>query len=1154
MCMFYLQKCKFCIIIVLFLIQAFVSEANNVRIKGDVRVSSDHITHPGNVATFSFTVEWDHSWRDIFNYDGVYVFLKYKVQGEGEKWHHLYLMDEGNTLSSDLYGLQLKNSTSTADKNEGFFLYRSRNNPGTGTSSAEVTLKWLITSNPDRELTIADFDAGKVMMVAMGIEMVYVPRGAFRIGDTQAAHSFRNNYLAIPEKYDIVSSKYKITSSSPLGENYPDPYLAANRVNDLSAVKGENGYPSNAWYGDKVGIGHAIQHWTIDYGTPVMVKYLAIESVPGYVPDKWRFLGRATPNSNWDTIYYGTAADWETSLTRTYPTTKAFRVNAKDINYRYYRIYVNQNDMPGGSAGNPPLLKNVAMSTADLSQVVDNSVIVHSPTSLMGWQEGLAAADGDIWEGTTDLNYPNGYPAFWAMKYEISQEQYVTFLNKLTADQQRARTLGVAMENLSEGDYVFGNDRKQPAFRNGIRMMKYEKRGEPMVFDIGGTDVDPTLACNYLTPNDMLAYADWTGLRPMSEMEYEKMCRSFYPTEPLRGEYPWHTTSLSKVSVLADRATRAERPLNGAENVNFGAVVQGPLRCGAFVAGAQNREQTGAGFWGNMELAGNLAELYYNVNTEGRAFRGILAGQHGDGKLSDLGECNVTQRYWPLHRDAFCLKGGSWADTDVELLRVSDRTKHWKVVENLSHRDSTVTFRLGCTAPQVTYRTILTLQNGLSTGNASLIADTLCHSDSYTISGSLPEEMKDELYSVAWFVSENNGKSWYPVEGEGDQYLTLTKLWNKNTDENVIKEYRIRKEIYGLSGDAMSDTVVLRVLNTATYWNKRRDTLDVYDHSLALKVKTRQTADYQWMFDGKRQDAVHVIREGKSEVVAPRYAFLQPGDTRYILRSVFLNHCVTLDTIPTHVLPKPAEQPSAEVTCGNILVDKRDGKRYRTARIGTSCWMTDNLNYFVADSRCYDNRYENCEKYGRLYNWEQALGDWSDDQWQGICPEGWHVPSTNEWMELQQKTNGQSVRSQLNDWKLNTEETLANNDSRFSALPGGGYFFSYSTTTGSTKLGEVRIGYYDRQTAAWWWVAGGVRASYTSNSSAEAAKINIPYYATVDYKNTFMIGSSGTNSIFYGPSAYLGNSTAINADSRYHAMTAVQKNFYFNVRCVKDVK
>lgn len=121
MCMFYLQKCKFCIIIVLFLIQAFVSEANNVRIKGDVRVSSDHITHPGNVATFSFTVEWDHSWRDIFNYDGVYVFLKYKVQGEGEKWHHLYLMDEGNTLSSDLYGLQLKNSTSTADKNERFF-------------------------------------------------------------------------------------------------------------------------------------------------------------------------------------------------------------------------------------------------------------------------------------------------------------------------------------------------------------------------------------------------------------------------------------------------------------------------------------------------------------------------------------------------------------------------------------------------------------------------------------------------------------------------------------------------------------------------------------------------------------------------------------------------------------------------------------------------------------------------------------------------------------------------------------------------------------------------------------------------------------------------------------------------------------------------
>lgn len=1147
----YLKGYFLILIMFLLLFQVDRASANNIRIRGDVRVMAENITNPGNVATFSFTVEWDNSWRDMFNYDAAYIFLKYKVNGPGEEWHDLYLMNEGNALSSDRLTMELKNSTSTVNKNEGFFLYRNKDNQGTGSVSVDITAKWLITGNPGKVLRIADFEEGKVMLVAMGIEMVYVPRGAFRIGDTYSVNHFRNNYLPMPEKYDIISDKCTFRTSSPVSPEYPDPYLPANRVNDLSSAKGATGYPSNSWYGDKTGSGAGYQFWSVKFNEPTCIKYLAIESVPGYVPNAWRFEGQASAGVNkWDVLHEGVAADWETSLTRTYPPTKAFRVNRENKNFVAYRIYVEQNNMPGGASGNPPLLKNVAMTTTDLSQVIDNSVVINTPTTLMGWQRGLAAADSDQWSGTTDVNYPNGYPGFYVMKYEISQEQYVSFLNKLTADQQRARTIGTKIESLEEGDYIFG-DRKRISCRNGIRLVKHSKNNEPMIFDVYGANTGPTLACNYLTPADMLAYADWTGLRPMTEMEYEKMCRAFYPTEAVRGEYPWNTTTMEKLTALVDNGKRTERPAAGTQNVNTGGLQAGPVRCGAFAAGANDRSQMGASFWGVMEAGGNLAEICYNVNTEGRLFRGILPNQHGDGKILANGNTNMSEYSWPVHHDAFCLKGGHWADTSRSMLMISDRSRHWNIYKNmdLTQRDSTVTFRLGHTAPQTTFPVYLTLQNGQSTQNGEA-ADTVCHRDTYTIRGSLPEELKNDLYAVVWYVSENQGKTWDAVEGEGNQNLSLTKLWNINTDENIFKEYWIKKEVYGLSGDALSAKAVIRVLNDSTYLNRLRDTIDIYDHSLAVKVNVSQTADFSWTFAGNVKDVANVVREGKVEVAAPYYSSLASGDTWYVLRSVFMNHCVSVDTIRTHVVPAPPEKLSADVVCGEVMIDPRDQKRYRTVKIGEQCWMADNLNYYVQDSRCYGDITANCDIYGRLYNWTQAVGEWGTDAIQGVCPEGWHIPNNGEWTLLQ-RTAPQKLRSQLNLWQFDTEAALGNNESRFSALPGGARFFTYNQSVGSAQLG-VRMGYFDVNTKGWWWSSGFVNASYTSNSSAAIAQVKIPYYATLDYKNVAVIGTSGNNSIFYGPTQYLGNSTAVDASSKSNAMVAIQENFFFNVRCVKN--
>ncbi|MBR1746164.1 MAG: hypothetical protein IJ734_09415 [Fibrobacter sp.] len=101
-----------------------------------------------------------------------------------------------------------------------------------------------------------------------------------------------------------------------------------------------------------------------------------------------------------------------------------------------------------------------------------------------------------------------------------------------------------------------------------------------------------------------------------------------------------------------------------------------------------------------------------------------------------------------------------------------------------------------------------------------------------------------------------------------------------------------------------------------------------------------------------------------------------------------------------------------ERECGS-LVDQRDGKSYCTVKIGTQTWMGENLDYDVPGSACIRDSLANCEKFGRLYTYAQAMGRAEDEcgpGWMckgnfplspGICPEGWTVPTQKDWLTLE---------------------------------------------------------------------------------------------------------------------------------------------------------
>jgi uncharacterized protein (TIGR02145 family) len=149
--------------------------------------------------------------------------------------------------------------------------------------------------------------------------------------------------------------------------------------------------------------------------------------------------------------------------------------------------------------------------------------------------------------------------------------------------------------------------------------------------------------------------------------------------------------------------------------------------------------------------------------------------------------------------------------------------------------------------------------------------------------------------------------------------------------------------------------------------------------------------------------------------------------------------------LPAVVLALPSSPSVArDLSCGDRLVDTRDGRDYPTVAIGEQCWMGRNLDFgrqvpdaqpgddATVEKTCYGNEAEACGVYGGLYTWNEAMGD--------ACPAGWHLPSLAEWEALSESLGPATAGEQLKAREDHDPPYDGTDAVGFTALPAGSAF------------------------------------------------------------------------------------------------------------------
>ena len=454
---------------------------------------------------------------------------------------------------------------------------------------------------------------------------------------TEATSGYKGAFVQITSLSNISGSPSSVSGAITSLSTPVPVQLLWNYSTDLSAT-----YPS-----------------TYDnLAATAIVQVMAIEMV--YVPTGSFYIGDGSPSPEGN---FQLVSSVNTPVQITTSTTAA--VNGSSTSNSYDDTYMLAGaGSPGNGAG----------------------ITITGPT-------GIACSGGAACIGasfTSNTSFPTGYNAFYMMKYDISQVQYRDFLNTLTRNQQNNRVADSLSGLTSLPTYVYVSSQDaSPAYsvssyRNGLVVTAISSSTASVTFGcqlsgaVNGSSDGEWVAMNYLSWMDGAAYAAWAGLRPYTELEYEKAARGPSSADTgVSGEYAWGNATITQATSISNSGLNSE--VAGQTGIGLcayggAAGVQGPMRCGFAATSGTSRTGAGASYWGILDLSGNLWKRPVTVgNSTGRAF----IGTNGTGLLASDG--NATNSDWPGYSSGEVsgatgcgLRGGSWSYGSTNE-RVSDR-------------------------------------------------------------------------------------------------------------------------------------------------------------------------------------------------------------------------------------------------------------------------------------------------------------------------------------------------------------------------------------------------------------------------------------------------------------------------------------------------
>ena len=370
-----------------------------------------------------------------------------------------------------------------------------------------------------------------------------------------------------------------------------------------------------------------------------------------------------------------------------------------------------------------------------------------------------------------------------------------------------------------------------------------------------------------------------------------------------------------------------------------------------------------------------------------------------------------------------------------------------------------------------------------------------------------------------------------PYSEDFDSYTTSTTAatgvepacWELVHEDAAMTEAN-RPQLYYNSNFAHSGSYSLKLYNRGIYAMPALSE-DVELNNVKLEMYLRQAnARYQLQVGVWEEDGTFVpvatFNNSTTEVehVACDFSSYIGGGRRIAFRNTLgsggnLNYSTNyLDDI---VLSVNGGAVVDEKSCpGTPTVTDHEGNVYATVQIGDQCWMRENLrtthyadgtdipaggdNPSVTEPYYYDNSAYSLslQTRGYLYNWLAAMHGAASSSAnpsgvQGICPNGWHVPSDAEWTQLTDYVKTQSdyvcggntssiakALASTEGWKTSTSSCVVGNDQTmnnatgFSAVPAGicyGLSFDgagndanfWSSTQGSSNYAWIRNLYYD---------------------------------------------------------------------------------------------